>query len=429
MIVAEHISKSFRLYRKPSDRLREILLRRPFHSVHHALRDISFRIEDSETLGIIGPNGAGKSTLLKILTGVLLADSGQMHISGRVTGLLELGTGFNPDMTGLDNIRANAMLLGMAPEQIHQRRAAIVDFAELGDFIAEPLKTYSSGMLMRLAFAIAIHADPACFVVDEALSVGDAYFQQKCMRAIQAFRERGGSILFVSHDLNAVKTLCDQAVLLEDGRILDQGTPKDVVDHYHARMLKRSHGGDLPAEIQRPATTLARAELPPADKPEPMREKPLIGTGEVRLLQLRLLNAAGEPIAALSSEAPLTIVAHIQTLRALDQPHFGIGIRNRFGHSVFETNTYCMGQRPAPLTAGEIAVVTWQLEANLVQGDYSITVGVGNRPYGTGSFEEILFFSHELAMLSIEVNPDAIRYDGFFNMRPSCAIRYDCRQP
>jgi lipopolysaccharide transport system ATP-binding protein len=420
MIHAEHISKRFRLYRKPSDRLKEIVLRRTCHSVHIALEDISFKVEDGQTLGIIGQNGAGKSTLLKILTGVLLPDSGRVQVSGRIAGLLELGTGFNMEMSGIDNIRANAMLLGMRIEQIAARRGAIVDFAELGEFIHEPLKTYSSGMVMRLAFAIAIHADPSCFVVDEALSVGDAYFQQKCMRAIQDFRARGGSILFVSHDMNAVRTLCDQAVLLENGRVIDRGSPKDVVDHYHAMFLHRSHHGDVPVVINRPVPSPESAAAPLPLDPTPV---PLAGTGEIELIKLELRNAQGREIEHIASEDPLIIVAHLRARRALDQPHYGIGIRNRFGHSVFETNTYCMGQTPSPVTAGETVRVEWRLNANLIQGDYSITVGVGNRPYGTGSFDEILFFSHDLAMLKVEINPDAIRYDGYFNLHPEVSIQ------
>ena len=414
MIRVEQVSKRFRLYRQPADRLKEILLRRSYHSVHEALTDISFQVEDGETLGIIGQNGAGKSTLLKILTGVLLPDSGRVQVSGRVTGLLELGTGFNMEMSGLHNIRANAMLLGMTTSQIAARREAIIEFAELGAFIHEPLKTYSSGMVMRLAFAIAIHADPSCFVVDEALSVGDAYFQQKCMRAIQAFRERGGSILFVSHDMSAVKTLCDRAILLEGGRILDQGAPKDVVDHYHARLLHRTHQGDVPVVINRPGAETSGAE--------PSAKAPLVGTGEVSLLGLELRNARGERVEYVVSEEPLTILARLRAGRDLDQPHYGIGIRNRFGHSVFETNTYCMGRTPPPVTAGETIQVEWRLKANLIRGDYSITVGVGNRPYGTGSFDEILFFAHDLAILQVEADPDAIRYDGYFNMHPEVQV-------
>lgn len=418
MIHAERLNKTFRLYRKPADRLRELMWRRTYHTVHHALRNVSLHVEDGQTLGIIGQNGAGKSTLLKILTGVLLPDSGSVRVSGRVAGLLELGTGFNPELTGVENIRANALLLGMTPEQVRARREAIIDFAELGPFIDEPLKTYSSGMTMRLAFSIAIHTDPACFVVDEAFAVGDAYFQQKCMRAIQMFRERGGSILFVSHDMNAVKTLCDRALLLDDGAVLDEGPTKEVVDHYHALLLRKGHRGDLPAVVTKPDSALPSAPVMP-------ERAPLVGTGEARLLSLTLYDARGAQIERIVSEEPLRIVARIHTRRALDQPHYGIGIRNRFGHSVFETNTYCMGEMPPPLPAGAIVQVEWYMIANLIQGDYSITVGVGNRPYGTGSFEEILFFAHDLAMLRVEVNPAAIRYDGYFNLHPQVTIIAD----
>lgn len=429
MIGVERVSKAFRLYRKPADRLKELVTRRVYHSRYQALDDVSFSVESGQTLGIIGQNGAGKSTLLKILTGVLLPDSGRVQLAGRITGLLELGTGFNMELSGLDNIRANAMLLGMSLEQIEQRRQDIIAFAELGEFIHEPLKTYSSGMVMRLAFAVAIHADPSCFVVDEALSVGDAYFQQKCMRAIQDFRAGGGSILFVSHDMNAVKTLCDRAILLEGGRILDQGVPKDVVDHYHARLLHRTHQGDVPVVVNRPRTEPEPSSAPvtePEDEPadvEPADRAPLVGTGEVALLGLELRNARGERVEHIVSEAPLTILARLRAERALDRPHYGVGIRNRFGHSVFETNTYCMDRTPPPVAAGEVVEVAWQIRANLIQGDYSITVGVGNRPYGTGSFEEILFFSHDLAMLKVEVDPEAIRYDGYFNMHPEVEVR------
>ncbi|MBK1692012.1 ABC transporter ATP-binding protein [Ectothiorhodospira mobilis] len=409
MIRVHALSKRFRLYRRPTDRLREILLRRPFHTPHQALSDISFQVEPGQSLGIIGQNGAGKSTLLKLLTGVLLPDSGGIHIDGRITGLLELGTGFNPELPGLDNIRINAALLGMSPDEVAQRRDAIIAFAELGEFIAEPVKTYSSGMLMRLGFAIAIHADPACFVVDEALSVGDAYFQQKCMRAIQAFREQGGSVLFVSHDMNAVKTLCDQAILLDAGRIVDAGRPKHVVDHYHALLLQKAHGGDTPVTVHRPGE-------------ETMDTPALAGTGEVELLAVRIRDDRGQTVAHITSEQRITVSIHLRARRSLDDPHYGFGLRNRFGQSVFETNTSCAGIATAPLAAGETVVIHWQLEANLAPGHYAITVGVANRAHSIGAFDETLLFVHDAALLEVGLNPDAIRYDGFYNMRPGIHI-------
>src|SRR6056297_3437905 len=204
MIHVNSICKNFYLYQKPVDRLKEIFLKRCFHREHHALKEVSFEVKQGETFGIIGENGSGKSTLLKIITGILLPDSGHFHVDGRITGLLELGTGFNHEFSGLENIYMNATYIGMEKQDIHKKLDAIIAFTELGEFIHEPIKTYSSGMLMRLAFSIAYHADPACFVVDEALSVGDAHFQQKCIKTLKDFKNSGGSIVFVSHDLNSV---------------------------------------------------------------------------------------------------------------------------------------------------------------------------------------------------------------------------------
>ena len=243
MIRVEGVSKKFRIYATPGDRLKEKILGRSYHHEYQALSEISFEVGAGETLGIIGQNGAGKSTLLKILSGVLMPDTGRIEVSGKVTGLLELGTGFNPELTGVQNIAMNGTFLGMSHADIEAKRDTIIEFAELGPFIDEPIKKYSSGMLMRLGFAIAIHADPECFLVDEALSVGDAYFQQKCMRKIQEFKMQGGSIIFVSHDINAVRVLCDTVILLQSGKVISSGPPKEVVDYYNCLVVERSHTG------------------------------------------------------------------------------------------------------------------------------------------------------------------------------------------
>lgn len=426
MIQLEHISKQFRLYRHPVDRLKEIVFRRQYHTVHQALNNISFTVPDGKTLGIIGQNGAGKSTLLKILTGILLPDDGSVTLSGRVTGLLELGTGFNLEASGLDNIRNNATLLGMLPAEIQAKRERIIAFAELGAFIHEPMHTYSSGMVMRLGFAIAIHADPACFIVDEALSVGDAYFQQKCMRAIQTFREQGGSVILVSHDLNAVRVLCDQAILLDAGNIIEQGTPKAVVDYYHGLMLSKSHQGDTPVAIRRPMNepNTRSAELGDESvQPPAVALPPLAGTGEIEVLELIVRNAHGQMVSYVTSEEIMTIIAVFRSQRDLDSPHFGIGLRNRLGQTIFETNSSCVGMSPPPLAAGECVHVEWTFVANLKAGHYAITLGVANRAHSLGDFDETLFFAHDLLMIEVGINPDAIRYDGYFNMHPQFTLK------
>jgi len=238
MIRVEHLTKTFKLYHSPADRLKEILLGRRYYREFTALQDVSFTVAAGETLGIVGQNGAGKSTLLKLLMGILIPDNGEIAIDGKISGLLELTIGFNSEFTGIQNIYMNGTLRGMSKKEIDAKCEKIVAFSELDDFIDEPIKTYSSGMVMRLAFATAIHDDPQAFVVDEALSVGDAYFQQKCTRKIMEFKEKGVSIIFVSHDLNSVKLLSDKALLLDHGQIVDEGEPAKVISTYNYLLAK-----------------------------------------------------------------------------------------------------------------------------------------------------------------------------------------------
>lgn len=352
MIEVAALTKTFKLYRTPSDRLIEALLRRPRHRIHTALKDISFAVESGETLGILGRNGAGKSTLLKLLMGVLIPDSGEMRLDGRITGLLELGTGFDPVLTGLENIERNALLLGMSKGEIERRRAAIVEFSELGDYIREPLRTYSSGMTMRLAFSVAIHADPTCFLVDEALSVGDAHFQQKCVRRIQDFRSKGGSLIFVSHDLNAVKVLCDRALVLDEGCIVGSGTPEAAVNHYT----------QLIAQLD---------DEPPAEVPQPER-----GYGNLTLeiveAELRGDQSKGN---LLSSGEDACLRFRVRAHQDVPEFTLGILIRDRFGQDVFGTNTYFL-KHALGIKGGESVVVELRFPMNLGPGKYTLTAAL-----------------------------------------------------
>jgi lipopolysaccharide transport system ATP-binding protein len=411
MIKVEGISKKFKLYRSPADRLKEIIFRKPYHKDFIALDNISFEIGAGQTLGIIGQNGAGKSTLLKILSGIVIPDSGTIRIDGKVTGLLELGTGFNAEMTGLENIYMNGTLIGMTKDEIDQKKQTIIDFSELGEFIHEPIKTYSSGMTMRLAFSIAIHADPKCFLVDEALSVGDAYFQQKCMRKIQEFRESGGSIVFVSHDMNAVKTLCDAAIMLDHGRMIDCGEPKDVVDFYQNMILKKSHQGDVPVQVKK------------MEKEKNVNNSS-ISTGEVELVSFKIYNEKGEEISYIESEKVIKIVFEVKALKDLDEPHYGLMIRNNLGLSIFETNTYCMKIKTEKLSKGQIAKIEWEMDFPLYPGTYSFSVGVANRGFDIGSFEEYPLLVHDLGLVKILSNSNAINYSGIFNIKPRIHTNY-----
>lgn len=411
MITVKNVSKKYRIYHSPADRLKEIVTRKKYHKDLQALSKISFFVANGETLGIVGENGAGKSTLLKILQGVVIPDEGGIEVTGKVTGLLELGTGFNHELTGIENIYMNGTLLGMNKDEIDSKKDEIIDFTELGDAINDPIKTYSSGMLMRLGFSIAIHADPACFLVDEALSVGDAYFQQKCMRAIQAFKEKGGSIIFVSHDMNAVKTLCDAAIMLDHGNLVKFGLTKDVVDYYQNLILKKMHLGDVPVQIQEKKT-------------EKRYDMNYFGTstGEVELVSFKLFNENGDEISYLESENILRVVYEIKSLKDFDEPHYGLMIRNNLGVSIFETNTYCMNIQTEKIQKDQIVKIEWNVNLPLSPGTYSFSVGVANKGFDRGSFEEYSLLAHDVEIINILINKKSILYGGVLNLKPSICI-------
>jgi lipopolysaccharide transport system ATP-binding protein len=353
VIRVSQVGKRFRLYRRPADRLLEILLRKTLHHDHHALSDVSFEVQPGRTLGIIGHNGAGKSTLLKLLNGVLLPDSGRIERGGRITGLLELGTGFNFELTGDRNIDNNGLLIGMTPDEIVERRQAIIDFSELGEFIHEPLKTYSSGMVMRLAFAIAIHAQPDTFLVDEALAVGDAHFQQKCYRRIREFREAGGSILLVSHDLNAIKMLCDEVLLLDHGKVLEYGDPERVVNVYNYLVALQ---GDSNAGM---TTTQAT--------------QPEYGTGQASMLSVELTGRDSRA-STVSSGERVRCRVHYRINDELPDLTVGILIRDRFGQDIFGINSTLLGVA-VPVARGEWHA-DFDMPLDLAPGKYTLTAAL-----------------------------------------------------
>src|SRR6266446_1480551 len=235
------VSKSYPIYDSPGDRLKELITpkRYQFHRDFWALRDVSFDIQRGETFCIVGENGSGKSTLLQMVAGILHPTSGTVNISGRVSALLELGAGFNPEFSGRDNVYLNGSIMGLSTRQIDARYSEITGFAEIGDFINQPVKTYSSGMVVRLAFAVAINVDPEILLVDEALAVGDIYFRQRCMRKVHELRSQGVTVLFVSHDTGDVKAIADRVMWLEHGRLMDIGDPDRVISKYLAAMVEK----------------------------------------------------------------------------------------------------------------------------------------------------------------------------------------------
>jgi lipopolysaccharide transport system ATP-binding protein len=402
MLEVEGLSKQFAIHARPRDRLVDVLRRRQTGRVMPALSDVSFQVADGETLGIVGRNGAGKSTLLKLLAGTLLPDAGTIRRNGRVSGLLELGIGFDPELSGRDNAVLSAMLLGLTRAQARDRLPAMLAFSELGRFAQMPLKVYSSGMAMRLAFAVAYHVEPACFLIDEALSVGDAHFQQKCMRRIADYKAAGGTIVFVSHDLNAVKRLCDRALVMERGRVVFDGTPEAAVNRYNA-LIAGGLGG--------PATAPEATAAPPAESAtaEAARDAAapgaLAGLAEqgygtrravVDGLTLTLLSPADEAGAgdgntdagpppgagACAPDAPaevgdwLRLDLDVAARAGLAEVTVGVVLRDPHGQDVFGLNSYHDGQ-PVPLgAAGARRRVRFTCRLDLAPGIYRIGVAL-----------------------------------------------------
>jgi lipopolysaccharide transport system ATP-binding protein len=397
MIAVDSLSKRFKLYRSPSDRLKEIITRKKYHTDFQALNGVSFSVAAGETLGIIGQNGAGKSTLLKILTGILLPDSGTVSIDGKITGLLELGTGFNPEMTGIENIFMNGALLGMSREEINGKKAAIIDFAELGEFIYEQIKTYSSGMVMRLAFAVAIHADPRCFVVDEALSVGDAHFQQKCMTKIREFRKNGGSIIFVSHDMNAVKILCDKAILLNQGTVLEEGSPENVVNSYNFFIAKMN-------DVENRITVSA------------IHEERSYGTYEASIRSVTIRGEDSRSSVISSGEAAV-ISIDIEPSRDIDDITVGIVIRDKYGQDIFGTNTYHHEAKTS--VHGKMPCrVLFKMRMDIGPGKYSVTAALHSRDT---HLDACFHWADNIASFEIAGNYDK-QYVGLCKLYPEISM-------
>ncbi|MBE9032833.1 ABC transporter ATP-binding protein [filamentous cyanobacterium LEGE 11480] len=434
------VSKCFKLYDQPVDRLKDLLLPTKVRSRDFwALRDINANITKGQTVGLVGQNGSGKSTLLQLIVGTLTPTSGQIQAKGRIAALLELGSGFNPEFTGRQNVFFNGRVLGLSQAEIEARFDQIAAFADIGEKLEEPVKTYSSGMFIRLAFAVIINTDPDILIVDEALAVGDIYFQQKCFQRIRELRDQGVTILFVSHESASVFRLCDRAMLLEHGQVVMDGEPKPVLDLYEAQMLKQFENRSDDFQIQvvpaSPETTAAATEelstAPAADNiavesPDPTpNQSPQIAVNSDDLVQIqfvRILNLAGEEIPTVTSSETIQIAVGVWCNQALADPHVGFKIRNRQGEVIFETNTQCMGQTPGAIGANELLEVRFRCQVPLWDGQYTISVGVANEAIGPAIFRRTLIYAHDLAVLTILKNPKDIIWAGITNLNPTLQI-------
>jgi lipopolysaccharide transport system ATP-binding protein len=359
------VSKSYSIYSQPGDRLKELVTfqRKKFHRDFWALRDLSFEIKRGETFCIVGQNGSGKSTLLQMVAGILQPSEGTVSVDGRVSALLELGAGFNPEFSGRDNVYLNGSILGLSTKQIDERYKDIEEFAEIGDFIHQPVKTYSSGMVVRLAFAVAINVDPEVLLVDEALAVGDLYFRHRCMRKVHELRSRGITILFVSHSAGDVKAIGDRAMWLDQGRIVDIGDTDRIVGKYLAAMVdKDTQYLSLKASKPRPALVETKMVRPV----EVIETIPNIdhrhGDGRAEVIGIAVVDADGHPLGLLQPESKIIVRISVRANEDVSMPIVGFMMRNHLGIDFAGTNTSREEYELPPMRASDIYTVDFHLD-------------------------------------------------------------------
>ncbi|AZO80477.1 MULTISPECIES: ABC transporter ATP-binding protein [unclassified Bosea (in: a-proteobacteria)] len=418
-IEAKRLAKSYHIYRSPSDRLAQAVvprLRRAmapalrsfglkwpeknYYTDHWALNSLSFQVPRGDSLAIIGRNGSGKSTLLQLVCGTLAPTEGEARVNGRVAALLELGSGFNPEFTGRENVYLNASILGMSREETQDRFDDILAFADIGEFIERPVKTYSTGMAMRLAFAVIAHVDADVLIIDEALAVGDAYFQQKCLRWLRQFRERG-TVLFCGHDTGAVMSLCNSAIWIDKGDLVMQGSAKDVCEAYSAAIMSQAQGlSDQPIPRSRgkanarpadaPATT--GEEVPPEAKPKraslpepPKPDRPAIfdtmansadfGSGKARIQRVVLTHADGSPLHWIEGGENVQVLIDVAVIEDIEAPIVGFHVKDRLGQPILGDNTFLKTlDKPITARAGQTLETTFAFRLPaLASGRYSVT--------------------------------------------------------
>jgi lipopolysaccharide transport system ATP-binding protein len=392
-VSVENLSKVYKLYDNPKDRFKEAVnpFRKNYHRDFFALKDVSFDVERGETVGIIGRNGSGKSTLLKIITGVLTPTSGTSIVKGRVSALLELGAGFNPELTGRENIYFSGMVMGYSREEIHSKLSEIITFADIGDFLDQPVKTYSSGMYMRLAFAIAAHIEADVLLIDETLAVGDAAFVQKCMRFLRGFQERG-TLLFVSHDPGAVINLCQRAIWLDQGKMQGMGMAKDVCEAYLDAVFAAQQGPhDSKLAGTPPGVNLRdkSARVPRPSRTGGLREENIevfafdpsgkgFGKGGAQIVEAKLLSETGETLSWTSGGELVTLVIRAKVWQDIHGAIIGFYVKDRLGQNLFGQNTH--GTRyPESIIAkaGQVIETRFSFYMPLLPGgDYSVCAAI-----------------------------------------------------
>lgn len=400
-IQVKHLNKMYKLYNKPSDRLKEAL---GFHvpvREHYALRNVSFNVKRGETVGIIGTNGSGKSTILKIITGVLNPTGGEVVVDGRISALLELGAGFNMEYTGIENVYLNGTMMGFSKEEIDARLQDILDFADIGDFVHQPVKAYSSGMFVRLAFAVAINIDPEILIVDEALSVGDVFFQAKCYRKFEEFKKMGRTILFVSHDLSSISRYCDRVVLLNKGVKLEEGSPKQMVDMYKQLLV-----GQDPVKKEEKET--ARETWNEKFQVNPNMLE--YGSKLAEITDFAVIDEKGRYTNTIEKGSSFRIKMRVLFHEAIQEPIMAYTFKDIKGTEITGTNTMFEKMHVEHSGEGDVCTVTFTQDMFLQGGEYLLSFGCTG--YKDGEFT-VFHRLYDACNITVVSNKNTV---GFYDM-------------
>ncbi|MBD5095950.1 MAG: ABC transporter ATP-binding protein [Lachnospiraceae bacterium] len=422
-IDVRHVTKLYKLYDKPSDRFKESLglSKEKKYREHYALHDLNFTVKKGECVGIIGTNGAGKSTILKIITGVLNPTEGNVEIDGRISALLELGAGFNMEYTGMENIYLNGTMIGFSREEIDRKMDSILSFADIGDFINQPVKTYSSGMFVRLAFAVAINIDPEILIVDEALSVGDVFFQAKCFKKFEEFKDRGKTILFVSHDMGSIQKYCDRAILLNKGTKLAEGEPKEIVDIYKKVLVNQydeaaQESANIHQEDDEKRETLPETDIWKvhfAVNPDCIE----YGDKEIEITDYGIFDDGGLYSNCVMNGSYFTVKFKVRFNKKIDDPIFAMTIKDVHGTEIAGTNTMYEKIDINNIEQGMEKEISFRQMSHFRNGEYLISLGC------TGYFDGDFVVYHRLYdILSLNVICDKDLV-GFFDMGSEIRIQ------
>ena len=436
-IEVDNVQKIYKLYDKPSDRMKEAFGfgKKTKHKLHYALKGVDMKIYQGETVGIIGTNGSGKSTILKIITGVLSPTAGEIAVNGRISALLELGAGFNGEYSGLENVYLNGSMIGFSREEIDAKLQSILDFADIGDFIYQPVKTYSSGMFVRLAFAVAINIDPEILIVDEALSVGDVFFQAKCYRKFEEFKEMGKTILFVSHDLSSIGKYCDRVVLLNKGEKLAEGGAKEMVNLYRRVLVNQYDDADLEEGAEN-AEAGQDGQLTDGTAGENVSKKEHAGGGRAmkdslnlnpkvleygsklgEIVDFAIRDDTGMITNVIEKGKEFSVQMKVRFQADVNDPIFAFTLKDLKGTEITGTNTMYEHTPVKPQKAGDVREITFKQIMPLEAGEYMLCLGCTG--YKDGDFT-VFHRLYDVCNLTVITDKKAV---GYFDMFSKVSVK------